>query len=375
MGNGRHMISQRITYLSLLALLAGTASCAAKLGANPGDNHELFAEDATSSDALSTQSYPVGTIMRVTASALNLRTGPSGGYSVRVVMPNDVHVTLVTSAPQSGWYNIRYGSTDGWAAGRYLSVVSTPSDGGSGGSGSSSSSPYAGTSCSNGASSGSCIDTSVDSCGGTLQSGLCPGPNNIECCLSTSGSSGSGGSGSGGSGSGGSGSGGSGSGSGISSAGVDGAIARARAGVGFSYYWGHGSWRSDGVTSSTAGYCSGSCPSCRHSGSYGADCSGFVAKAWQVPSSNTTLSSDSHPYSTYNFYNQSLHWSHISRTDIQRGDAMVYRSGGSGHIVLNESGSPWGQHWVYEARGCSSGIQHNLRSFSSSYHTIHRNGY
>src|SRR5262249_39357532 len=49
----------------------------------------------------------------------------------------------------------------------------------------------------------------------------------------------------------------------------------------YSYWWGHGRWRTDGKYQ---GSCSGSCPSCTHYGSYGADCSGFVAKTWQVPS-------------------------------------------------------------------------------------------
>lgn len=297
MANGRHTLWHRTSFFSTLVLLVGNAGCVGQLGdEDRGDNRELFADDVddglgTNSDALITASYPVGSILRVTASALNLRSGPTTSDPVRVVMPHDVRVTLVTSAPRSGWYNIRYGSTTGWASGRYLAVISTPSTG-----------------------------TGTES-------------------------------------------------------GPDLAISRARSGVGFSYWWGHGRWQSGGPTSSTRGSCSGSCPSCSHSGGNGADCSGFVAKAWSVPSSNSSLSTDSHPYSTYNFYSQSTHWQHISRTNIRRGDAMVYRSGGAGHIVLNESGSPWGQHWVYEARGCSAGIQHNLRSFASSYHTIRRNGY
>ncbi|MCZ7684233.1 MAG: SH3 domain-containing protein [Sandaracinaceae bacterium] len=284
------------TTLAALLWTLGTG-CVATIGAPPedtGDNRELFADEdedslGTISESLITASYPVGSTLRVTATALNLRTGASTDYSVIVVMPNDVRVTLVTSAPRNGWYNIRYGSTTGWASGRYLAVVSTPSTG--------------------------------------------------------------------------------------SETGPDLAISRARSGVGFSYWWGHGRWRPEGPTSSTRGSCSGSCPSCSHSGSYGADCSGYVAKAWSVPSSNTNLTSDAHPYSTYNFYNEQVHWRRISRENIRRADALVYRANGAGHVVLYESGSPWGQLWVYEARGCSAGIQRNLRSFSSSYRTIRRSGY
>ena len=61
-------------------------------------------------------------------------------------------------------------------------------------------------------------------------------------------------------------------------------IARlARLGVGYSYWWGHGAWRSDGTQHGT---CTGSCPACSHTGGYGADCSGFVAKCWQIPTAS-----------------------------------------------------------------------------------------
>ncbi len=157
--------------------------------------------------------------------------------------------------------------------------------------------------------------------------------------------------------------------------GASGAIARAKEGVGFSYWWGHGRFLSSGPTSSNKGACSGSCPSCSHSGSYGADCSGYVAKAWQVPSSNSSVSVDSHPYSTYNFYNQTTSWKTVSRGSMKAADALVYRSGSSGHILMYESGDAWGSLWSYEARGCSYGIVHNLRTASSAYKAIRRDGY
>jgi len=140
--------------------------------------------------------------------------------------------------------------------------------------------------------------------------------------------------------------------------------------VDYSYWWGHGCWRTDGTQH---GSCSGSCPSCTHSGSYGADCSGYVAKVWQVPSPSP-VETNSHPYSTESFRYSTTHWSQISRDDAQRGDAFVYRNAGNtgGHIVLHDSGDPWGSVWTYEARGCSYGIVHNLRTLSSSYVAIKR---
>src|SRR5262245_26766612 len=97
----------------------------------------------------------------------------------------------------------------------------------------------------------------------------------------------------------------------ISSMSRDAIIARAKPAMGYSYWWAHGAWRTDGTQK---GSCSGSCPSCSHSGSYGADCSGFVAKVWQVPN-DIDVTKDAHPYSTYHFRNQSNEWSTINRSD------------------------------------------------------------
>ena len=163
---------------------------------------------------------------------------------------------------------------------------------------------------------------------------------------------------------------------GVSSGPRDDAVARAATGVGFSYWWGHGRWLLGGVSQSSAGSCSGSCPSCSHSGSYGADCSGYVAKIWQLPSDNTDVSVDSHPYSTDDFYNSSSDgWHTVSRGSVQKADALVYRSGGSGHVFLYESGDGWGSMWTYEAKGCSYGILHDLRTASSAYKAIAHDGW
>lgn len=152
------------------------------------------------------------------------------------------------------------------------------------------------------------------------------------------------------------------------------AIARARAAVGFSYYWGGGAWLEEGPTSSTQGSCSGSCPSCTHSGRYGADCSGLVAKAWQL--GEKKLSVNSHPYSTASFNaDASGKWSTISRSALRAGDALVYNKRGAGHIVIYEKGDGWGSPTVYECRGCSYGCVYNTRSFGADYHAIRRSGF
>lgn len=154
-------------------------------------------------------------------------------------------------------------------------------------------------------------------------------------------------------------------------------ICLSQSGVGFSYWWGHGAWCDNGCApdfSCAAGSCSGSCPSCDHSGSYGADCSGFVAKVWQVPSPSA-ISDDTHPYSTQDFRCTTAYWSEIDKSVIEAADALTYRDGcpgSSGHVLIFESGDPWGSAWTYEARGCSTGIVHNNRTVSSSYIAIRR---
>src|SRR5262245_34489407 len=74
-------------------------------------------------------------------------------------------------------------------------------------------------------------------------------------------------------------------------------ISIGKAAVGFSYYWGGGRLK----TGASPGSCSGSCPNCTHSGSYGADCSGFIGKAWLLTAS-LPMDSNKHPYSTADFY-------------------------------------------------------------------------
>lgn len=159
------------------------------------------------------------------------------------------------------------------------------------------------------------------------------------------------------------------------SSGRDGAILRAKGGVGFSYWWGHGRWIANGATSSNKGVCTGSCPNCSHSGSYGADCSGYVAKLWQIPSTNTNTTVDSHPYGTIHFIGSNSQWRTVSRSSALKGDAFVYNTNGAGHIFLYESGDAWGSLWAYEARGCSYGIVRNLRTVTSAYKVIRRTGY
>lgn len=159
-----------------------------------------------------------------------------------------------------------------------------------------------------------------------------------------------------------------GTGSGTGSAGVQTAMARAVSGVGFSYYWGGGAWD---PSSSAKGACYGSCPDCSHSGTWGADCSGYVTKVWQVPGPVAVTTRGHGAYNTTSYYENRSYWSQVSRGSARRGDAFVKR----GHIFLYNSGDAWGSINAYEAKGCSYGIVHNNRTADSSYLVIRRNGF
>jgi cell wall-associated NlpC family hydrolase len=159
------------------------------------------------------------------------------------------------------------------------------------------------------------------------------------------------------------------------SAGRQEAINRGKSVKGFSYYWGHGSWLADGPSSTTKGSCAGSCPSCSHSGKYGADCSGFVGKAWKVQGATGELTTDQHPYGTIHFVNDTSQWKTVSRSNALPADALVYNSGGAGHILLFSGGDAWGSMYSYECKGCSAGCVYNLRTASSSYKAIRRTGF
>lgn len=155
----------------------------------------------------------------------------------------------------------------------------------------------------------------------------------------------------------------------------DAAIARAKEAVGFSYWWGSGTWLPGGLSASTKGTCTGSCPECTHTGRYGADCSGYVAKVWQVPATNGDPRKNTHPYTTLDFVRGDPQWQEVDRAALVRADALAYNIKGRGHIVLYESGDGWGQMWMYEARGCAYGIVRNLRSLSSSFKGLRHHKY
>jgi hypothetical protein len=153
------------------------------------------------------------------------------------------------------------------------------------------------------------------------------------------------------------------------------AIERAKSGVGFSYWWGHGRWLPTGPTAANKGACTGGCPDCTHSGSYGADCSGYIGQIWQVPASNNDITIDKHPYSTASFVSDTSLWKTITRDELKLGDSLVYNESGAGHIFLYSSGDGWGSMDAYECKGCAAGCVFNSRTAGTTYKAIRRTGY
>jgi hypothetical protein len=148
-------------------------------------------------------------------------------------------------------------------------------------------------------------------------------------------------------------------------------ICRAASAVGFSYYWGGACWCASGCNpnwSCSPGSCSGSCPGCNPSGTYGADCSRLVTKVWQVPDPIATTTCGHGPYVAATYTHDHSYWDVISRSSAERGDAFA----SSTHVLIYHHGDPWGSFVAYEARGCSYGIVHNWRTCSSSYSAARR---
>ena len=315
----------RLALPASLIALACAAGCSAERGTDDPTSHELTgAPEDDGVDGRNAESVvgpvTVGQTLRTTA-ALNLRAKPSTSGKILLVIPKGSIVTVLSATPSSGWYNVRFAGTAGWCYGLYLEATAPAVE------------PP---------------PPAADAGPGTTDAGPTTPPPSADAGTPTTPPP-------------------------PASGPIDVMIERAKAGVGFSYYWGHGRWAMGGVSASApAGSCSGSCPDCTHSGSYGADCSGYVAKIWQVPASNSNVTVDSHPYSTADFESDTSQWSTVSRGAVTKGDALVYRSGGAGHIFIYESGDGWGSMWAYEAKGCSYGVQHDLRTATSAYHAIRK---
>ncbi len=115
-------------------------------------------------------------------------------------------------------------------------------------------------------------------------------------------------------------------------------VGYAKSGVGSNYVWGGDQWD----------------PANRTWG--GADCSGYVGKAWAVPEYTNPKAKPRARYTTYSFYHERKLWSEIPREKAQAGDALVMRRDGEGHIVLFVERTSDGGYLFMEAKGVNYGI-------------------
>lgn len=153
----------------------------------------------------------------------------------------------------------------------------------------------------------------------------------------------------------------------------DAIICRGLSAVGFSYEWGGECWCSNGcepdLVNCEPGVCtpnpgSTGCPECTHNGRYGADCSGFVSKAWQVPNPYSTEACDVSRYRATDFTTNHAYWNVVPMGSLLPADAAA----NSSHVVLIVGErNAHGNLEVVEAKGCVYGIVRQHRTFASTY--------
>lgn len=360
------MSSRRSSYLALFIAVASSLAAGCSASPQDPDSTELT-EDAGTNEEGVTGNLKVGAELKTTAN-VNLRAGASTDDKILHVIPKGSSVVVQLATPTNGFYKVKHDGTVGWMSGQYGQPTGGESD------------PVATDQTFT-----ATADVNLRNGPGTTYEVIAVVPTgktvkvvndtpqngfyNVDYNGKVGWSSGKfytqgagGGSDPGGSD------------PGSGNAAIDAALARGKAAVGFSYWWGHGRFKAGGPAGSP-GSCSGSCPNCSHSGSYGGDCSGLTAKVWQVPASNDDVTIDSHPYSTAVFVKDSSQWKTVSRDSLKAADALVYNNGGAGHIFVYKSGDGWGSMYAYECRGCSAGCIGGLRTASSSYHGIRKVGF
>lgn len=366
----------------LISSLSLAAACTGTLGVSQEDTEITETGDPeVDGPELSpfSTSMPLGATVEVAhvKFGLNCRTGPGSGYMVITLLPRGAKGTIIQQSSSRKWYKLAIAGKRCWSYHYYLNPVSGTSSGQAVSTGASCHSgakfgwTYCSASCPCGENEGDCdsdadcktglvcardvgthygVKSTVDVCqkaaSSTPSAPASPGVSNPNGF------------------------------SGMTAPYVlsrNGIINAAKAFVGFSYWWGGAKlpkpWQ-------TSGHSRGKCwmsGGHHHSGSWGADCSGFVSQVWQLPEA-ISFETNAHPFNTYSFRYHTTHWSNISRQSAQRGDALVYRGSQGGHVVIFAGGDPWGSMKTYEARGCSYGIRYNTRTLSTSYRARRRKG-
>ncbi len=112
-------MSSRFAHTALLSTLLGIAACAPP-------SSDPAADDTAGNESALTGTVDAGTVLRVTASALNLRKTASTSASVIEVLSNGDLVTVVAKSGANGWVHVSSDNGgDGWVARQYVVVDSS----------------------------------------------------------------------------------------------------------------------------------------------------------------------------------------------------------------------------------------------------------
>lgn len=88
---------------------------------------DLEDESVEDLDAELSGTVAAGSTLKVTASALNLRSGPSTGTSILTVLAKDDLVTVVTASGGNGWVNVKSANGKvGWVSMTYVVLHAPP---------------------------------------------------------------------------------------------------------------------------------------------------------------------------------------------------------------------------------------------------------
>ena len=125
----------RMTRLALSMLLAVSTAIATLGCSAAAPDEESAGDEETSTESASgvTGVVEAGTVLRVTATALNLRHGPSTGTNIVDVLDNGDLVTVAADSGGNGWISVTTAGGDaGWVSAKYVAVESGPGGGGGG---------------------------------------------------------------------------------------------------------------------------------------------------------------------------------------------------------------------------------------------------
>jgi muramidase (phage lysozyme) len=112
-------MSSRVAAVIIACCLVACATAGDEFGDTVANEHELAVNEVVQK----------GTVLRVTASSLNLRSSGSTNASIITTLANGTKLTCVTTSGTTGWVHVKTSAgTTGWVFGRY--VVRDSSSGG-----------------------------------------------------------------------------------------------------------------------------------------------------------------------------------------------------------------------------------------------------